>query len=255
MRSIFILILGAGLPLWAGEAREIMDEVVRNGSAVSEQCSIRMALSSDGIVRERTALFFSRKKEDGRPELKKLIRFTSPPELAKSAVLTIENRDQDDGQWIYLPAVFTSKQIPSKNRSDRYMGTDFYYEDIVTMKLDEFEFETLGRESTGGTESVRISQVATSEKQKRESGYSKVVHWIDPAKKVILKSEYYGKDGKLAKRLQAGDIRAYGRYYRADKVQMEDLTRKHSTLIQYLDRKIDVDVPDRLFSIRSLERG
>lgn len=258
MRSIIFLTLGllhAGIPLRAAEARDIMDQVVRNGSAASEQCAIRMTLSSGSTVRERTAQYYSRRKEEAGPELKKLIRFTSPPELAKSAVLTIEHRYEDAGQWIYLPAVFTSRQIPSRNRSDRYMGTDFYYEDIVTLKPQDFAFETIRKEKSGGDDIVVISQIAASEKQKRESGYSKVLHWVDPARKIILKSEYFDRDGTLIKRLQSGDIRAYGRYYRADRVKMEDLARKHATEVRYLDRIIDGEVPDRLFSIRSLERG
>lgn len=250
----FLLIAAAAIS--ALEPREIMEKVKWQNSAIDDQVKIEMKLiDASGEVKARTATSYSKRKEKDKPDLKKLIRFHTPPEMAKAGVLTLEKPVGDADQWMYIPAVFTSRRVTSANRGDRYMGTDFSYEDVVAIKTDQYDFKSLGEESVDGVACIRIEQTPKDEKLKRESGYSKTENWVDPARFFVLKSEYYDKSGALRKRYVASDVKKYGEYYRAGHVEMEDLKTLHKTTIDYRDRRIGSGVADKVFSVRSLERG
>src|SRR4051812_672212 len=105
--------------LFAMEPKEIMEKVRWQNSAKDDQVKIDMQLiDAGGDVKARTATSSSKRKSPDKPELMKLIRFHTPPEMAKAGVLTLENDGGDPDQWIYIPAVFTSRRIPSANRGD-----------------------------------------------------------------------------------------------------------------------------------------
>jgi outer membrane lipoprotein-sorting protein len=246
----------AARALFALEPKEIMEKVKWQNAAVDDQVKIEMKLiDAAGDVKTRTASSNSKRKAKDKPDLMKLIRFHTPPEMAKAGVLTLENEKGDADQWIYIPAVFTSRRIPSSNRGDRYMGTDFSYEDVVAIKVDQYAFKSLGEETVDGIPCVRIEQVPADAKLKKESGYSKTVNWVDPARFFVLKTEYYDKSGALWKRYTASDVKKYGDYYRAGHAEMEDLKSRHKTVMDYKDRRIGAGLPDKVFTMRSLERG
>jgi outer membrane lipoprotein-sorting protein len=256
MNNLIPYLLLAAASVSALEPREIMEKVKWQNSAIDDQVKIEMKLiDASGDVKVRTATSYSKREEKDKPDLKKLIRFQSPPEMAKAGVLTLENPAGDADQWIYIPAVFSSRRIPSANRGDRYMGTDFSYEDVVAIKTDQYDFKSLGNDTLDGVACIRIEQTPRDGKLKRESGYSKTVNWVDPARFFVLKSEYYDNTGALRKRYTASDVKKYGDLYRAGHAEMEDLKTRHKTSMDYRDRRIGSGIPDKVFSVRSLERG
>ena len=81
---------------------------------------------------------------EGADDSVRLIRFHTPPDFARSGILTIERSDGDADQWIYLPAYHASRRVPTANRGDTWMGTDFTYEDITDAKIERYEYRTIG---------------------------------------------------------------------------------------------------------------
>jgi hypothetical protein len=124
--------------------REIMQRVLRDSRADDEVADVLMELvNARGRVRRRTTTIYSKKRTAH--ESARLIRFRDPPDLARSAILSIEHADRDADQWIYLPAYHAARRVASANRGDTWMGTDFTYEDItdadesVALKIDYYD--------------------------------------------------------------------------------------------------------------------
>jgi len=236
------------------DAKEIMRRVERQNSAADEVFQLKMTLIDAGGRRHvRTATFYQKQKND--VDDMRLIRFHSPPDLAENGVLTIENSNRDNDQWTYLPAYHTVRRIAPANRSDTYMGTDFAYEDVTDRKLDEYQFKILGKEEYKGNDCVIIESIPAAPKLKKETGYSKIISWVDPVRYVIFKEEYYDRNQKLFKTLTNTGLQKYDSKYRFQRMEMVNVQTNHHTVIEVNSRKINSGIPDKIFTVRYLKRG
>ena len=77
---------------------------------------------------------------------KTLVRFTDPPELRGVTLLSINQPGVTDRQWIYTPATERVRSVPPRERSERFAGSDFTYEDIAERSLDDFTYQLLPAE-------------------------------------------------------------------------------------------------------------
>lgn len=235
-------------------AREIMRRVLRDSRAEDEAVSVKMQLvDATGRVRRRTATFYFKKRtaEDSA----RLIRFHTPPEFARSGILTIEHSDRDTDQWIYLPVYHASRRVAAADRGDTWMGTDFTYEDITDAKIEQYEYRTVGRDRFNGVHCIVIEAIPTERKLVGESAYSRTVFWIDPNEPVALKVDYYDRAGRLFKILTNSELRRFGNYRRWERSEMHDVTQNHKTVLEFGDRKINRGLSDEYFEVYYLERG
>jgi hypothetical protein len=235
---------------------ELMQRVQRQEAASDETVDFTMQLvDASGRVRERTGTVSERQAGPSAVDEMRLIRFHSPPDFRGSGVLTIEHPDRDHDQWIYLPAYHTTRRIAPTNRSDRYLGTDFLYEDIMRTKIEEHRWVLRGEAPCDGASCLLIEAVPVAEGLRRDTAYSKTVSWVDPARDVIRAVDYYDRDGRLVKRLTVAEIEQVSGRYRGQEVRMEDFARRHVTIVKYYGRKIGTGIPERDFTERSLKRG
>src|SRR5580700_12045285 len=79
---------------------------------------------------------------------KTLVRFTDPPELRGVTLLSINQPGLTDRQWIYTPATERVRSVTPRERSERFSGSDFTYEDIADHSLDDFTYQPLPAEDT-----------------------------------------------------------------------------------------------------------
>lgn len=256
----FIIALGLSVPLFADaetstrDPKEIMKRVERMSSARDEVVQVDMVLvDSRGRRRKRTSTLYTKQKSH--VDDMRLIRFHTPADLAKSGVLTIENSDRDDDQWMYLPAYHTARRIPSANRSDTYMGTDFAYEDIADRKIDEYQYRILKVDPYEGIECLVIESIPYDEKLKKETGYSKTIFWVDSEKSVIWKSVFYDKKGALYKTLISKNLKQYDEKYRFQHLTMHNVQKNHKTIVEFHDRRINTGLSGKIFTVRYLKRG
>ncbi|MEW6087164.1 MAG: outer membrane lipoprotein-sorting protein [bacterium] len=234
--------------------REIMQRVVDQFRPDTEVQEIEMTLvDKDGRQWLRTGTFYNKKKTQ--KDDMRLFVFHSPPDLDKSGVLTIENISGEDDQWIYVPAYHTVRRIPPSSRGSQYMGTDFYYEDIITPRPEEYEYTITGKEKFQGTECTIINSIPVSDRLKKESGYGKIIAWVDEGKYVILKQELYNKNNELIKILVNSGLKKYKNSYYWNHREMLTIATGHKTIIE--NKKITIDEPldDEIFTIRFLKRG
>ncbi len=258
-RTVLLAILALGLPTLGraqgGDgARDIMRRVLRDSRADDEVVSVNMRLvDARGRVRGRTATFYSKKStaEDS----VRLFRFYTPPEFARSGILTIEHSDRDADQWIYLPAYYASRRVSAANRGDTWMGTDFTYEDIIDPKIEQYEYRTIRHEQLNNVPCVVIEAIPKDKKLVEESAYSKTIFWVNPDESAALKVEYYNRAGRLFKILTNSDLRRFGTYRRWQRSEMHDVTQDHRTVLEFTDRKINRTLSDEYFAVSYLERG
>ncbi len=235
--------------------REIMWNVINKYRANDEKLTIKMILiNKEGRVWDRTATFYIKRMDEEND--KAMFLFHSPPDLSGSGVLTIENKHGEDDQWMYVPAYHTARRISAANRSDQYMGTDFYYEDVIRVRVEEYEYKILGHEKINDINCLILESTPISPRLKLESGYGKIVSWIDPEKFMILKQDLYSKkDGTLIKKLFNSDLANFNGTLRWNKREMLTLSTGHRTIVEYTKQEFNKGIPDNYFTIHFLKRG
>ncbi|HTY77606.1 MAG TPA: outer membrane lipoprotein-sorting protein [Candidatus Bathyarchaeia archaeon] len=231
-----------------------MRRALRDSRAEDEVVSVTVKLlDATGRTRQRTATFYTKKRNA--EDSARLIRFHTPPEFAHSGILTIERSDGDADQWIYLPAYHASRRVPTANRGDTWMGTDFTYEDITDPKIERYEYRTLGTDRVNGIPCTLIEAVPRERKLIEESAYAKTVSCVDVEQALIVKTDYYDRSGQLFKVLTNTGPRRFGKYRRWEQAEMADQKRNHKTVLEFGERKLDRGLSDEYFDVHYLERG
>ncbi|MBI5207913.1 MAG: outer membrane lipoprotein-sorting protein, partial [Candidatus Firestonebacteria bacterium] len=95
-----------------------------------------------------------------------------------------------------------------------------------------------------------------SKRLKIESGYNKIVSWVDREKFIILKQDFYGKkDGVLIKRLINSLLKDFGGILKWGKREMITISTGHKTIIEYTKQEFNTGIKDKYFTIHYLKRG
>ncbi len=234
--------------------RQIMEKQKELQRLQDEEEVLDMQLiDSKGRTKERKIIRYTMKTPEDLDKL--LIKFTYPPDVKGTALLTWEHQNQDDDQWLYPPALRKEKRIASSGKKNKFMGTDFAYEDLRSEKLDVHEYNLLGTETSEGDEYFVVEALPATEKEKRESGYSKRKLWVKKDIFFTLKIEYFDKGGNLAKIQSNSELKNVGGgTYRADTTKMDNLQEKHQTVLTVKGRKANQGLEESLFTIRMLKR-
>ena len=181
-----------------------------------------------------------------------LVRFRAPADVAGTGFLVIEQKDADDDQYLYLPALGKVKRITGSQRNQRFMGTDLTYADMESRNLKNSVLSRLADEKLGGNDTFVIDAVP---KDSSDSQYSRTRSWIHKASYVPLKVEFYDKREKLLKTLKVRKLsKKQGNWVSMDSL-IENVQKKTKTVMKIDDINFDVKLNDAEFSQRALTNG
>jgi outer membrane lipoprotein-sorting protein len=183
---------------------------------------------------------------------KTLIVFDRPRDVKGTALLSYSHKTGSDDQWLYLPALKRVKRIASRNKSGPFMGSEFAYEDLSSQEIEKYTYRYLRDESLNGTASFLIERDPVDP----NSGYSYQQVWIDQARYIPLKIEFYDRKKSLLKTLEFSDYQQYlDRYWRADRMFMENHQTGKSTLLTWRQYAFRSGLEEADFSKNSLKRA
>jgi len=234
---------------------EIMRKQNELHRAKDEQTAVRMLLySKSGDRKERRIVNYVL---NGPDELAKtLLRFIEPRDVENTGLLTWERKDGNDDQWLYLPSVGKVKRIASSGKKNRFMGSDFAYEDLRPENLSIHTYTVVAGEQLDGHECWVIEAVPVTERQAADSGYGKRRIWVRKDIYLTVKQEYYDKKGRVEK-IGAGRqfVNVRGSMWRPGEVEMRDAQAGTRTVMVTEKRSLDSGLKDGFFSEAELVRG
>jgi hypothetical protein len=252
------------LPAAADEASAVPsgDEVARRVNARDEGVAVSRELVMELVDRrghERVRETRSYRKYVG-DEKRTVLFFDEPKNLKGTAFLAWDypEPDRDDDQWLYLPALRKSRRISGADRGGAFLGTDFSYEDIkkgTRLGIEDYTRKTLRSEAVDGHACWVVEHVPVSEDVAHELGYGRMVTWVDAELWLVRKAEYQDPDGEPLKTLHVSEIEPVDGIWTAHRAVARNLQTGHTTTLRF--RKVDYEeeLPDDLFTERSLARG
>lgn len=242
---------------FAGEqmtGRQIMEKQRDLHQSKNEEFKQDMNLiDRNGNTTKREVENYYLKAPDGLS--KTMIIFLSPADVRGTGLLTWEQKGREDDQWLYLPASGKERRIAASGKKNKFMGTDFAYEDLRPENLDSHTYNLVGSEVVGGKDCYVVEALPSTDQEKSESGYSKRKFWVRKDIFLTIKKEFYNKQGQLEKASADDELENIsGSMWRAKRAAMEDLKAKHKTVLATTERKIDKGIPDSQFSLRELTK-
>src|SRR5215471_19295658 len=118
----------------AADAKSIMAGVYEQDT--SRDTTLRATLDVTDKDGHRVQKRFTLRRLGSFGNGKILVRFTDPQEIRGVTLLSINQPGEIARQWIYTPATERSRSVAPRERSERFAGSDFTYEDIAERVLD-----------------------------------------------------------------------------------------------------------------------
>lgn len=198
----------------------------------------------------RVREMISQRKKSGELE-KSLIRFTSPADIEGTGFLSWENKDRDDDQFLYLPALRRVRRIVSSQKDMGFVNTDFTYEDLQRRKVENDQHRLLGEEKIKDWQCWKLESIP---KKESDSQYGKFVSWIVKEIYVPIKVEFYDKKGQMVKRYTVNKLQKIDGIWTEMELVMHDLKNNHETELKVKEIRYNTGISDQVFTTKNLER-
>jgi len=183
---------------------------------------------------------------------KSLSIFDRPRDVEGTAFLSFSHATGNDDQWLYLPALSRVKRISTSNKSGPFMGSEFSYEDISSQEVDEYTYTWIRDEMLDGMDMFVIERVPVDE----NSGYTRLVTWVDMEHFRTMKVEFYDRKGALMKTLVFEDYHEYlEQFWRPDMMNMVNHQTGKSTVLEWTNYEFRTGLTDRDFDQNALKRA
>lgn len=237
--------------VWAAElsGEEIIKKAREQEFPERSEARIKMTLI-DKRGGKRVRHFTIKRKSIGK-NTKVLIRFISPPDVKGTGYLIIQPSDAEDELYIYFPASKKLRRLKSKEGSKSFMGSDFSNSDLKQREIEEDTHRLLRTEIVEGKDCYVVESIP---KDLDGTQYSRTVSWIRKDIFVTQKTDFYDKEGRLLKQLFVEKVEKIENRWTIIRSRMENIVKNHKTVMELEESKFDVELPDRLFTKRELQK-
>ncbi len=184
---------------------------------------------------------------------KTLVRFTDPPELRGVTLLSINKPGVTDRQWMYIPATERVRSIAPRERSERFAGSDFTFEDIAERSLEDFTYRLLPAEDV--IEKHNTFKVEATPVSPDRSQYKFIYFWVAQDLPCILHAEMYDQQGRKVREMHASGLRKESGIWGARKTEMRSLLEGTKTVLTFDEIHLNTGLDEALFTPEALEKG
>jgi len=240
--------VGQSLVGAADNAQQIVAEGQRRTTTNSERYEgVLQSFDSSGKTAEKRWIFERLGAHGGS---KTTIRFTAPAEVRGVALLILNQADRPSDQWMWTPELERDRRIALQDRSTRFFGTDFSFEDLEERDVAQYDYTMIGDEALGDVKTWKILAIP---KASRSSQYTKQMLWIRKDNYVTARIESYAS-GQVVRRLDFAKVENVQGVWTARELKMADLRRGTATWLDIDKIEYNVPLKDTDFTVQALRR-
>lgn len=237
-----ILLVLAALPAFAQDPRQIILEVQKRQHSNSQRYEGTLEVISEGNKVATKRWTYQRIGSFGNS--KAILRFTAPAEVKGVGLLIVNHPDRASDQWMWRPAIGRDQRIALQDRSTRFFGTDFSFEDLEERDVDQYDYKLLADE--GGMWKLES-------RPRKSSQYAYSYFWIKKDNYTFVKIEAYGKKG-LVRVIDYKNYEQIKGIWTARTTEVYDVTRKSRTILKYEKLEYNLPMKDDDFTLQALRR-
>jgi hypothetical protein len=243
------VVLGNGYPAEAADdPRAIIAEVQRRADVKSQRYEgLLQVFDAKGSVSDKRWTL-ERLGSHGRSRM--VLRFNAPAEVKGVALLVVNHPDRASDQWMWTPAIERDRRIALQDRSTRFFGTDFSFEDLEERDVEQFDYRMLGDDAIEGVACWRIESVPRSTKS---SQYTRSVVWVRKDTYTLARIENYVKNDPV-RRLEYRDLKNVQGIWTATRLEMTDVRRGSRTRLTLDQLQYNVPMREEDFTLQAIRR-
>jgi hypothetical protein len=181
---------------------------------------------------------------------KTILRFTAPAEVKGVALLIVNHPDRASDQWMWTPALERDRRVAFQDRSSRFFGTDFSFEDLEERDVNQFDYKLLGDDTADG---VACWKLESRPKQTKSSQYTSSQLWIRKDNYVVVRIDNQQKD-KLVRRIEYANVENVQNIWTPKRLEVTDFGRNSHTVLSIDNLRYDTPMKDSDFTVESLRR-
>ncbi|MBA4387539.1 MAG: outer membrane lipoprotein-sorting protein [Verrucomicrobia bacterium] len=254
MKYAAVLIIALGFATGVATAqekltgRQIAEKVYARNDGTDSVARVEMTLfDKSGAERKRQ---LDMKSKDRGDLSDSFIEFTAPADIAGTRFLTLDNKTEDDIQYLFLPAVGRARRIVGGQKDQSFVNTDFTYEDMTRRSPEEDNQTLLKEEKWEGFDCYVVEMTSI---KPDDSQYSKTITWIDKQSFVAVRVDFYDKKGEKTKQLTVKKLEQKSGIWTVMEAVMENFKRKTKTVLKTTEMKYNSGLEDKIFTLRNLE--
>jgi hypothetical protein len=237
---------GGGRLLAADNARQIIDDVEHRSTSKSQRYEgVLQSYDEKGKTSEKRWTF---ERVGSHGDSKAIIRFTEPAEVRGVALLVVNHTDKASDQWMWTPALERDRRIALQDRSTRFFGTDFSFEDLEERDANQFDYKLLAERSL---ENAPCWIIESTPREAKSSQYTRSVVWVRKDMVAVVRIESFVKD-TMVRRLDYAKFQNISGIWTALQLKMADLRRGTATWLDLEKVQYNLPMPDARFTVQGL---
>jgi outer membrane lipoprotein-sorting protein len=232
----------------AEDARQIVAEAQRRTDATSQRYEgLLQVFDAKGRTSDKRWVL---ERLGSHGNSKMVLRFLLPAEVKGVALLVVNHPERASDQWMWTPALERDRRIALQDRSTRFFGTDFSFEDLEERDVNQYDYSLRGEEAIDGAMCWKIESLP---RQGKSSQYTRSLVWIRKDNYAVAQIENYVKD-QVVRRLHYGDIQNVQGIWTARQLEMADVKRGSHTKLTLDKLQYNVPMKDEDFTLQAIRR-
>lgn len=232
----------------ADDVRQIVEEAQRRTEARSQRYEgVLEVIDTKGKIADKR---WTLERLGSHGDSKVVLRFTAPAEVKGVALLVVNHPDRASDQWMWTPALERDRRIALQDRSTRFFGTDFSFEDLEERDVNQYDYALLGDDTVDQAPCWKIQSVP---RQGKTSQYSRSVIWLRKDNYAFARLENYSKD-QVVRRLNYSNIKQVQGIWTATTLEMHDLRRDSRTRLTLEKLQYNEPMKEEDFTLQALRR-
>ena len=232
----------------ADNARQIVDEAQKRTDVTSQRYDgLLQVFDAKGKISHKR---WTMERLGAHGQSKAVLRFTLPAEVKGVAMLIVNHPDRASDQWMWTPAIERDRRIALQDRSTRFFGTDFSFEDLEERDVNQYDYVMLGDDTVDGAACWKIQ---STPRESKSSQYTRSIVWVRKDNYAFARFETYVKE-TVARRLNYSRIQNVQGIWTAKQLEMTDLRRGSRTVLTLDKLAYNVPLKDDDFTLQAIRR-
>jgi Outer membrane lipoprotein-sorting protein len=232
----------------AQDARQIVQEIQKRSDARSQRYEgLLQVFNAKGKVSDKR---WTLERLGSFGASKSILKFTAPAEVKGVALLVVNHPDRASDQWMWTPSLERDRRIALQDRSARFFGTDFSFEDLEERDVSQYDYSLVGDEPLDGEACWKIESVP---RQTKSSQYTRSIVWVRKSTYTFARIDNLIKD-QVVRRLIYADMANVQGIWTARRLEMSDLKTGSRTLLTLDQLRYNVPLNEEDFTVQALRR-